>query len=145
MTIILPFLWDISKYNLPMLAIFFALLIGLWAVETNLLEALSGTTGNGSITAGTWSFVIFWIFYFALAVWKARERQLESAKKAEIEMNETHKAQKKLDDDNAFKDHLKMQERMANYNRSEALISTSRFGANSYFLTFEWRKALCID
>ena len=103
---ILPILWDIFKYNVPMVAVFFALLIGFWAVQTNLLEALSGTAGNGSITAGTWSFVIFWIFYFALVVWKARERHLESAKKAEMDLKEAQNAQKKFEEEQAFKDEV---------------------------------------
>ena len=111
------FLYDVLFLNLPMITIFGALMIGLWAVGNNLTNALLGKVEHESedvkksITTWTWIFFIFWLcIYFPIVIYKARQKHLNRKSKAENEIKaqkEAEKKAKKEEDDVKFQDEFK--------------------------------------
>lgn len=89
------FCWDLCTPQVPMLGIFACILLGLWAVGTNLSKVLSGKMEmetedesstedkevDRSKTFWCWTFLVVWLFYFVLVFLWSRSRHLDRVKK----------------------------------------------------------------
>ena len=111
---IVNILFDITKYQLAMIAIFFAILIGLWTMNTTLADVLLAKTEIKTATFWCWFFLIFWLFFFLATIVKVRKSHLErlaKAKNDELEdqekKNEKQQNAKNQNDRVAFQNEVK--------------------------------------
>ena len=108
---IIDFIWDLSKYNLGPMAIFAAIIIGLWTMKLNLSDALFAKAQNKGITSWCWVFIAFWTIFFLLSLYKSRSNYFERVKKdsdlKEKKMKEEKDRSDRVTFHNEVKDNMK--------------------------------------